>query len=84
MDRQNNNGVAKYPVGIAPFKITGDWYLQAKALQQRFPQLTDADLRFQTGKVEELLCRIVTRLDQTREEVIECIKIIQSGIPIRH
>jgi hypothetical protein len=85
MNNQNNNTLSGHPSQASePFKITGDWYRQAKALQQTFPQLTDADLKFQTGKDEELLSRMVARLNQTRDAVMASIRTVRSGIPAAH
>lgn len=61
-----------------PFKVSGDWNLQSETLREKFPQLTDADLNFQIGKDEELLTRVITRLNKKREEVIN---IITKGQP---
>jgi uncharacterized protein YjbJ (UPF0337 family) len=55
------------------FKITGNWDAQAKLLKEKFSQLTDADLKFETGKETELLTRVETRLNKKREEVIGLI-----------
>ncbi len=48
--------------------------MQCQTLREKFPQLTDADLKFQTGKDEELLGRISTRLNKTRGEVMALIQ----------
>lgn len=56
------------------FKITGNWADQSKQLQDKFAQLTDADLKFEAGKENELLKRIETRLNKKREEVINIIR----------
>lgn len=56
------------------FKITGDWEQQSKQLKGKFSQLTDTDLKFETGKESELLKRVETRLNKNREEVINIIK----------
>lgn len=58
------------------FKITGDWSTQAKQLKEKFSQLTDADLKFEVGKENELLGRVETRLNKKREEVINIINKI--------
>ena len=63
---------------VETFKITGNWANQSKTLKGKFPQLTDADLKFETGKENELLGRVETRLNKKREEVIN---IIQKGQP---
>lgn len=56
------------------FKMTGNWDDQTVVLKEKFPQLTDADLKFETGKESDLLKRIETRLNKKREEVINIIK----------
>lgn len=56
------------------FKITGNWETQSKELKSKFSQLTDADLKFETGKENDLLKRVETRLNKKREEVINIIK----------
>jgi uncharacterized protein YjbJ (UPF0337 family) len=57
-----------------PFRITGDWNVQSKQLKEKFPQLTDADLTYETGKEHELLGKVESRLNKKREEVIDIIK----------
>jgi hypothetical protein len=63
-----------------PFRITGNWNEQSKHLKAKFSQLTDADLKFETGKEEDLLKRIETRLNKKRDEVIN---IIRKGQPVK-
>lgn len=60
------------------FKITGNWDSQSKQLKEKFSQLTDADLKFETGKEDELLTRVESRLNKKREEVINIIKKTQT------
>lgn len=55
------------------FKIANNWNEQSKELKTKFSQLTDSDLKFETGKENELLQRIETRLNKNREEVIKLI-----------
>ncbi len=55
------------------FKIKGNWEAQSKLLKERFSQLTDADLKFEAGKENELLTRVQTKLNKKREEVINII-----------
>ncbi len=59
------------------FKISGDWDKQAKQLKEKYVQLTDADLKFETGKESELLKRVETKLNKKREEVINIISKVQ-------
>jgi hypothetical protein len=40
-------------------------------LQEKFWQLTDADLKFETGKEEDLLKRIEIRLKKKRNEIMK-------------
>jgi hypothetical protein len=56
------------------FKITGNWDAQSKELKGKYSQLTDADLAFETGKENELLSRVESRLNKKRDEVINIIK----------
>jgi hypothetical protein len=56
------------------FKITGNWATQSKELKSKYAQLTDADLKFEAGKENDLLKRVETRLNKKREEVINIIK----------
>ncbi len=60
------------------FKITGNWERQSKQLKKKFCQLTNADMKLVPGKDEELLTRIETRLNKTRQEVINLIKNCQA------
>lgn len=57
----------------APFKVTGNWADQSKELRSKFSQLTDADVRLEDGKEEEMLNRVTTRLNKDREEVISLL-----------
>ena len=54
--------------------MTGDWNEQSKILKEKFNQLTDADLAYETGKENELLTRVESRLNKKRDEVINIIK----------
>ncbi|MGB6092912.1 MAG: hypothetical protein WBF83_04035 [Moheibacter sp.] len=55
------------------FRITGNWNEQSKVLKEKFPQLTDSDLKFEKGKENELLNRVESRLNKGREEVTRII-----------
>ncbi len=65
---------AKPKKATEEFKITGNWVEQAKALKAKFPKLTDTDLKFETGKEEQLLTRLTTVLNKKKDEVINLIK----------
>lgn len=60
------------------FKITGNWANQSKELKSKYSQLTDSDLKFETGKQDEMLKRVQTRLNKSHDEVVN---IIRKGAP---
>jgi hypothetical protein len=69
------NTTQSKPTGnIKEFKISGDWVAQSKRLKEEYSLLTDADLKLEAGKENELLTRVGTRLNKKREEVITIIK----------
>ena len=52
-----------------------DWDRIKKALKKEYPQLTEADLDFTTGKENELVGRIQSRLGgEKRERIVDKIK----------
>lgn len=55
-----------------------NWDESSKKLQTQFTQLTDADLKFEPGKEDELLNRIENRINKKRSEVIDLINKHQS------
>lgn len=60
------------------FKINGDWSVQSKLLKAEYTQLTDADLKFESGKENDLIKRMETRLNKNREQVIGILSKGQS------
>lgn len=56
-----------------PFKITGNWGKQSSQLKEKYNQLTDSDLKFEPGKENQLLDQIGTKLNKSRDEVIDII-----------
>jgi hypothetical protein len=62
-----------------PFKMSGNWNKQARLLQDKFAQLTDADLIYVEGKEEALLERIELRIHKKRDEIINILKKGQSA-----
>jgi hypothetical protein len=60
------------------FKITGNWENPSKYLKSEFSQLTNSDLKFETGKENELLDKVQSKLNKKREEIINLIKRAQS------
>jgi uncharacterized protein YjbJ (UPF0337 family) len=63
---------------VESFKIKGNWDAQSKKIKSKFPQLTDSDVKFETGKENELLSRLEKRLSKNRMEVIEIINHLQT------
>ena len=63
---------------VESFKISSNLVAQSKKLKAKFPQLTDSDLKFETGKENELLGRIEKRLGKNRVEVIDIINHLQA------
>jgi hypothetical protein len=59
---------------IENFEMDGNWSLQSEVLKKLFPQLKDEDLRFEKGKIDELLSRLEVRLNKKRGEIITIIK----------
>lgn len=52
-----------------PTPATGNWKEQKEKLRAKFPALTDEDLRYETGKKDEMLTKIQTKLGKTKEEL---------------
>jgi hypothetical protein len=71
-DTKNNDNKNNRNDGT--FKITGDWAIQSELLKDKFPQLTDADLKFSEGEEMALLERVETKLNKKRGEVINIIR----------
>ena len=55
-------------------KFFGDWKRQADNLKEKFPRLTDSELKFESGREDDLLERVEARLHKKREEVINIIR----------
>ena len=70
MDAKNNKSTEA-------LKISGDWSQQADELKEKYPNLTNSDLKFERGREDELIKRIEFRLHKKREEVIHIIKKVQ-------
>ena len=56
------------------FKINGNWENQAKELKKKYPQLNEADLKFEIGKEMDLVHRLSKSLNKKSDEVINIIK----------
>jgi hypothetical protein len=51
-----------------------DWAIQSKQMQRQFIILTDADMKLEKGKENELIDRIISRLHKKRREVVAMIR----------
>ncbi|MEQ8925054.1 MAG: hypothetical protein RLO81_04530 [Fulvivirga sp.] len=51
------------------FTITGNWDEQSKNLKRRFSELTDADLVFEKGEENDLVNRLVAKLNRESNEI---------------
>lgn len=71
---QNKNSQSKTNKGSEDFKMSGNWSDQSRELKNKYSQLTDEDLKFETGKENDMLQRVEKRLNKNREEVINIIK----------
>ena len=61
-------------ITIEPFKIVGNWDVQSRRLKEKFSELTDEDIKLVAGKENDLLMRLVRRLNKTRDEVISLLR----------
>ena len=60
-------------------EIKGDWNITKGKLKQKWAKLTDDDLQYSEGKMEELYGRIQKRTGETREAVEKAIKESTAG-----
>ena len=56
------------------FKISGDWKQQSDKLKERFPKLSDEDLKGEAGQEDKLINRLSSKLDKSKLEVISILK----------
>jgi len=59
--------------GQETFKISGNWSEQSQQLKTHYAQLTDVDLKCEKGQESELLSRLESKLNKSRDEVIKII-----------
>ena len=55
-------------------EIKGDWNITKGKLKQKWAKLTDDDLQFAEGKLEEVYGRIQKRTGESRETVEKAVK----------
>lgn len=54
---------------MANTELKGNWNEQKGKLKQKFANLTDDDLLFAEGKMDEMLGRLQIKLSKTKEEL---------------
>jgi uncharacterized protein YjbJ (UPF0337 family) len=59
---------------MTTLEIKGDWNITKGKLKQKWAQLTDDDLTYTDGKVDELVGRIQKRTGETQEAVEKAFK----------
>ena len=59
-----------------PISVTGNWNEQKGKLKAKFSSLTDADLKYEDGKKDEMLTRVQTKLGKTKEEFAQIISTL--------
>jgi len=61
-----------------PFIIKGDWNIHSARLKEKFPELTDGDLKHEKGCENEMIKSLEARLYKDRDEVLAIIEKIQA------
>jgi len=74
-----SNGEPQPTHTMNTLEIKGDWNITKGKLKQKWAQLTDDDLQYVDGQMEELYGRIQKRTGQTREAVEKAIKESTKG-----
>ena len=59
---------------MTTLEIKGDWNITKGKLKQKWAKLTDDDLQYAEGKLEEVVGRIQKRTGENREAVEKAIK----------
>lgn len=54
-------------------KATISWNDQVRKLKEKFVTLTDQDLYFEQGKMEEMLKRLQTKVGKSRHDIYQLI-----------
>ena len=54
-------------------KTAISWNNQARKLKQRYAILTDQDLYFEQGKMEEMITRLQTKVGKSRHDIYKLI-----------
>ena len=56
--------------------VKGNWNDQKAKLKVKFPTLTDADLRYEEGKKDEMLKKVQVKVGKTKQELAEIISAL--------
>jgi len=59
-------------------EIKGNWAILSGKLKQKWADLTDDDLTYTEGQLEELMGRILKRTGETREAVEKALREINA------
>lgn len=61
---------------ITSVPVQGNWNEQKGKLKAKFTTLTDADLRYENGKKNEMFEKIQTKLGKTKDELATIISAL--------
>jgi uncharacterized protein YjbJ (UPF0337 family) len=57
-------------------KVVGYWDKKKEKLKQRFPDITDEDLRYREGKEKEMIEMLGYKLGKSKQELLNIIVAI--------
>jgi hypothetical protein len=57
-------------------KVAGYWEQKKEKLKQRFPNITEEDLRFREGKEKEMIEMLGNKLGKSKQELLNIIVAI--------
>jgi hypothetical protein len=57
-------------------KVVGYWDDKKEKLKQRFPNITDEDLRYREGKEKEMIEMLGNKLGKSKQELLNIIVAI--------
>ena len=57
--------------------ITGYWNERKEKIKQKYPVITDEDLRFREGKEKEMIEMLGYKLGKTKEELVYIIAALK-------
>jgi len=62
-----------FPTTTPTAPVQKSWKEQKELIKTKFPTITDADLKYEDGKKDEMLTRVQTKLGKTKEELQEVL-----------